>query len=123
MRINKQDIKYDLKPETKPAFDRWTIRHFLGWTVLGLLKPDLEDKTVLALNIGSEIGEEFIAQADDEWKFRHEPIPNKIVDVIANQLGFMFGQGLRNEMFPPDEEYEEYDYFEEEYEEEYEEEE
>lgn len=111
MRINQQDLERDAKPLTKPAFDRWTIRHMIGSIPIGMIKPN-KSGHMLVSSVAFELGEAVIAKSKPEYYFRSEPIGNKIVDIVFNQIGYEIGSALVNEMFgasgAPEEDEEEY---------------
>lgn len=107
MRINKEDIERDANPSTKPAFDRWTIRHMIGSIPLGVVVPN-KSGTMLASSVAFEVGEEIVAKSKPEYYFRHESLGNKIVDIIFNQVGYEIGSALRNEWEGEEEEEEEF---------------
>nr|BDI55285.1 MAG: DUF2585 containing protein [uncultured archaeon] len=111
MRINKEDLERDARPETKTAFDRWTIRHMIGSIPIGMIKPN-KSGHMLVSSVAFEVGEAVIARSKPEYSFRTEPLGNKVVDIIFNQIGYEIGSALVNEMFGEEEEEE---YWEEEY--------
>ena len=91
VQYNEMDRYYDNHPEKKPAFELWTLRHFLGGTLVGLLIPNRRTE-FFAFSIVFEVVEEWLARNVEEWRHASEPFTNKIVDIFFNMFGYETGQ-------------------------------